>query len=131
MVTATMGALCSRYVAQTKKAPSGRELARERLRENARLWRFYKVGKFILLLHPKFGGRYPKQKLTFSLRALPLPPDGATPLPERGFRAPTPDKKILFPLLCQLPYPLFCAGRRRKEKLTKDTPRRDAPKETF
>ena len=33
-----------------------------------------------------------------------------------------PDKKTLFPLLCQTPYPLFFAGRRRKEKLTKETP---------
>ncbi len=47
------------------------------------------MGKFIQLSHSKFGGWYPKQKQTFYLRALPLPPVGATPLPEGGFRTGT------------------------------------------
>ena len=42
-----------------------------------------------------------------------------------------PDKKTLFPLLCQTPYPLFFAGRRRKEKLTKETPKGDALRGLF
>ncbi len=62
-----------------QKAPSGRELARGRLREHARQWELCKAGKFILLSHPRFGGRCPKLNPTSSLRALPLPPDGATP----------------------------------------------------
>ena len=68
-----------------------------------------------------------------------MPPYGVRFSPGRGTLfivgedsiSSRPDKKILFPLLCQLPYPLFFAGRRRKEKLTKETPRGDAPKETF
>ena len=68
------------------------ELPRKRVREPARQRTFCKVGKFIRLSYSKFGGRYPKQKLTLSLRALPLPPVGATPLPEGGFRVPTLDK---------------------------------------
>ena len=75
-----------------RKAPSGRGLLRERVGEHARLRRLCKVGKFIRLSHPKFGGRYPKQNLTSKLRVLPLPPDGATPLPERGLHPPPVDK---------------------------------------
>ena len=42
-----------------------------------------------------------------------------------------PDEKLLFLLLCQNPYPLFFAGRRRKEKLSKETPLRGREKGAF
>ena len=51
-----------------RKAPSDVDalrqqgLPRERVGEHAKLRRFCKVGKVIQLSHPKFGGRYPKQK---------------------------------------------------------------------
>ena len=65
------------------KAPSGRGLPRERVGEHARQRAFCTVWKFIRLSHPKFGDSYPKQNLTSSLRALPLPPP-APPPSQRG-----------------------------------------------
>ncbi len=61
-----------------------RSWRQRRLRERARLWRLCKVGKFIRLSHPRFGGWYPKHKLTFQLRALPLPRAARHPPPGGG-----------------------------------------------
>ena len=79
-----------------RKAPSGRELA-PKAPEGARATVEALQGREIhTVVAPKFGGWYPKQNLTSKLRALPLPPDGATPLPEGGLHPPPVDKIKFF-----------------------------------
>ena len=67
------------------------ELPRKRVREHARQRRLCKVGKSIQVSHPKFGGRYPKQKLTLTVCISPCR-SRVTPLPEGGLHPPPVDK---------------------------------------